>query len=281
MRNFHLHLVSDATGETLNSVARAVVTQFEGVRPIEHSWALVRSLKHLDRVLQAIAEAPGVVMFTVVERDLRKQLQAGCDRLNVPCIPVLDPVIASLSDYLGVESRGQPGRQHEMNTEYFGRIEAMRFTMAHDDGQRAEHLDQSDMILVGVSRTSKTPTSIYLANRGYKVSNIPVVPACPLPPQLEGLSRPLVVGLTANAERLIQVRQNRLRSLNQTGETDYVELEAVRQELIEARRLFTKRGWPVIDVTRRSIEETAAAILNLYFERNGLTGSSDVPSPSV
>ncbi len=280
MKEFHLHLVSDATGETLNSVARAAVTQFEGVKPIEHSWALVRSARHLDRVLDAIAEAPGVVMFTVVERNLREQLQAGCDRLGVPCIPVLDPVIASLSDYLGVESRGQPGRQHEMNTEYFGRIEAMRFTMAHDDGQLPEDLDKADIILVGVSRTSKTPTSIYLANRGYKVSNVPVVPGCPLPAELDGLKKPLVVGLTANAERLVQVRQNRLRSLNEATETDYVELESVRQELLTARRLFTERGWPVIDVTRRSIEETAAAILNLYFERNGLTASAEAAALS-
>lgn len=267
MREFHLYLVSDATGETLNAVAKAVVTQFENTRSLEHVWSLVRGSPQLDEVLEAVAEKPGVVMFTLVEKELRDRLQKGCERLNVPCIPVLEPVIASLGKFLGAESSEQPGRQHVMNAEYFGRIDAMNFTMMHDDGQHTVDLPRADIVLVGVSRSSKTPTCIYLANRGYKVANIPVVPGCPLPPELEDLEEPLVVGLTANHERLVQIRHNRLRSLNQGAETDYVNPELVKKEIAFARRLFSANDWPVIDVTRRSIEETAAAILNLYSRR--------------
>ncbi|MFQ5535210.1 MAG: pyruvate, phosphate dikinase/phosphoenolpyruvate synthase regulator, partial [Sphingomonadales bacterium] len=180
MTEFHLHLVSDATGETLHSVARAAVTQFENARAVEHIWSLVRGHRQLARIIEKIGEKPGVVMFTLVENDLRDQLQAACIRLGIPCIAVLDPVIASLSKYLGVESRGQPGRQHVMNAEYFDRIEALNFTMAHDDGQLTADLPRADIVLVGISRTSKTPTSIYLANRGYKIANVPLVPGCPV-----------------------------------------------------------------------------------------------------
>lgn len=267
MLEYHLHLVSDATGETLNAVAKAAITQFESAQAIEHTWSLVRTKRHLDKVIAAIEQRPGVVMFTLVDDALRDQLQAGCGRLKVPCIAVLDPVIASLSEYLGVESRGQPGRQHVLDAEYFSRIEALAFTMAHDDGLLPSDLPASDIILVGVSRTSKTPTCIYLANRGYKVANIPIVPDCPVTPELFGLKGPLIVGLTTNHERLVHIRRNRLRSLNESAQTSYVDLAAVKREVNAARRMFAENDWPVIDVTRRSIEETAAEILNLHSQR--------------
>lgn len=266
-KQFHLHLVSDATGETINSVARACVSQFDHVEPVEHFWNLVRTARQLDMVIEGIRDNPGLVMFTLVDEGLRRRLQEVCRDLQVPCIPVLDPLINALAAYLGLESQRQPGRQHILDAEYFGRMDAMDFALAHDDGQAAWELHEADVILVGVSRTSKTPTCIYLANRGIKTANVPFVPGVPLPPELEQLTRPLIVGLTKDPDRLIQIRRNRLRLLNQADDTDYVDPEVVRAEVSEARRLYSRRGWPVIDVTRRSIEETAAEIMMLLARR--------------
>ena len=238
MKQFHLHLVSDATGETINSVARACVAQFDDVRPVEHFWNLVRTERQLALVIDGIRDNPGLVMFTLVDDGLRRQLQDVCHELAVPCIPVLDPLITALAAYLGLESSRQPGRQHALDAEYFGRMDAMDFALAHDDGQGAVDLHQADVVLVGVSRTSKTPTCIYLANRGIKAANIPFVPGCPLPEELNHLTRPLIVGLTKDPDRLIQIRRNRLRLLNQGEETSYVDPEYVRAEVAEARRIL-------------------------------------------
>ena len=267
VKRFHLHLVSDATGETLNAVANAALVQFENTQAEVHMWALVRSKGQIERIMHAIESNPGIVMFTLVDRELREALQEGCRRLQMRCIAVLDPVFAALAAFLGSESRDLPGRQHQMDAHYFDRIEAMHYSMAHDDGQMTGDLNDADIVLVGVSRTSKTPTCIYLANRGIKAANVPLVPSVPLPPELDKLTHPLVVGLTTSPDRLVQVRRNRLLSLNQKHETEYVDLEMVKEEVASARKLFAKHGWPVIDVSRRSIEETAAAILNLYNRR--------------
>lgn len=264
---FHLHLVSDATGETINSVARACVSQFDQAQPIEHFWNLVRTERQLDMVLDGIRENPGLVMYTLVNDKLRGRLQDICRELAVPSISVLDPLINALGAYLGQQSQSKPGRQHALTAEYFGRIDAMDFALNHDDGQSAWGLHDADVILVGVSRTSKTPTCIYLANRGIKAANIPYVPGCPLPPELDQLTRPLIVGLTKDPERLVQIRRNRLRLLNQGDDTSYTDPEKVRDELLEARRLFTRKGWAVIDVSRRSIEETAAEVMMILARR--------------
>jgi [pyruvate, water dikinase]-phosphate phosphotransferase / [pyruvate, water dikinase] kinase len=266
---FHLHLVSDATGDTVHSVARACLVQFEGAEAIEHIWSMVRTKSQVERIVTAIAAHPGVVLYTLVNETLRQPLIEGCRRLQVPAIPVLDPVIGALASYLGRQSRGLPGQQHLLDSEYFHRIDAMTFALAHDDGQSAFGLDTADVVLVGVSRTSKTPTCIYLANRGIKAANVPVVPGMPLPPELLVAKQPLIVGLTNDPERLIQVRRNRLSMLHQDERTDYTDIEAVREEVANARRLFAEHHWPVIDVTRRSIEETAAAILKLLARRHG------------
>jgi regulator of PEP synthase PpsR (kinase-PPPase family) len=275
MTTFHLHLVSDATGETVNWVAKAALVQFEGAEPIYHVWTMVRSRSQLQRVLDSLAQVGGFVMFTMVDHRLREMLQQGCRQMQIPCVPVLDPVMAALASFLGSESREQPGRQHEMDAEYFIRIEAMQFCMSHDDGQGAETLEQADVVLVGVSRTSKTPTSIYLANRGIKVANVPIVPGVSDLAHLGALRRPLVVGLTAAPDRLVQIRRNRLLALQQTTQTDYTDAEVVQEEIKFARRLFAKHGWPVIDVSRRSIEETAAAILTLHAQRAEGAASAD------
>jgi regulator of PEP synthase PpsR (kinase-PPPase family) len=269
MTRFHLHLVSDATGDTVHSVARACLVQFEGAEAIEHIWSMVRTKSQIERVIAGVEANPGLVLYTLVNETLRQPLVDGCRRVQVQAIPVLDPVIGALGAFLGRQSRGLPGQQHLLDREYFARIDAMTFALAHDDGQSAWGLNEADVILVGVSRTSKTPTCIYLANRGIKAGNIPVVPDMPLPPELFAATRPLVVGLTNDPERLIQVRQNRLTMLHQDDRTDYTDVEAVRREVAQARRLFADHHWPVIDVTRRSIEETAAAILKLLARRHG------------
>lgn len=271
-RAFHLHLVSDATGETIHSVARACLSQFEGVDPHEHHWTLVRTTGHVDKVLASVKANPGVVMFTIVNDPLRRALEAGCRELGVPCIPVLDPIMGTLASYFGMESRGEAGRQHVLDSQYFQRIDAMTFALNHDDGQGLWNIRNADIILVGVSRTSKTPTSMYLANRGLNVANVPLVPEVQPPQELFDAAKaggPLVIGLTKTPERLIQLRRNRLRLLAEETDTDYVDPETVRQEVAAARRLCGENNWPVIDVTRRSIEETAAAILQVYERERG------------
>jgi [pyruvate, water dikinase]-phosphate phosphotransferase / [pyruvate, water dikinase] kinase len=264
---FHVHLVSDSTGETLNAMAKAVCARFDNVLPIEHIYALVRSRRQLDRVLEMIEGAPGIVLHTIVDKELRAALEAGCRAADMACIAALDPLVASLARYLGAEISSRVGAQHALDTDYFNRIEALNYAIAHDDGQGWDHFEEADVILVGVSRTSKTPTSIYLAHRGVRSANVPLVPGSEPPPALFKVTRPLIVGLTVSPDRLIQIRRNRLITLNQDRDTDYVEMEAVREETVRARRLFEKHGWPVIDVTRRSVEETAAAVINLLSAR--------------
>jgi hypothetical protein len=277
MKRFHLHLVSDSTGETLEAVAKACLAQFEQAEPVKHFWPMIRSERQLDRVVEEIVERPGLVMFTLVNAAVRDRLQARCVTLGIPAISVLDPVLQAFGQFMGERATGLPGRQHQLDAAYFRRIDAVHFTMAHDDGIAPEDLNDADIVLVGVSRSSKTPTSIYLANRGYKTANIPLVPGVPPPEQLIKADRPLIVGLTTHLDRLIQVRRNRLRSLNQTDESDYVDEERVEAEVQAARRLFAQHGWPVIDVTRRSIEETAAAIMNLYIQRDERRSEAQQP----
>lgn len=263
--HFHVHMVSDSTGETLMAVMRASVAQFPGVHPIEHLFALVRSPRQMDRVLDHIEAHPGVVMFTLVNQDLRRTLEDRCALLRVPVVAVLDPIEATLSGFLGAPAQGKAGAQRVLDADYYRRIEAMNYCMAHDDGQ-GEDLASADVILLGISRTSKTPTSVYLGNRGIRTANIPLVPGAALPEGLEQLRKPLIVGLTASPERIIQIRRNRLVNLGEEAPTSYIDAGTVKDELIHARRLFARHNWPSIDVTRRSIEETAAKVINLLTE---------------
>jgi [pyruvate, water dikinase]-phosphate phosphotransferase / [pyruvate, water dikinase] kinase len=260
---FHVHLVSDSTGETLNAMARAVCARFNNVLPIEHIYSLVRSQKQLERTLDEIAEAPGVVLHTIVDQALRTALERGCQDLDMPCIGALDPLVTILSRYLGAPLSTRVGAQYSLDTDYFNRMDALSYALGHDDGQGGPDLAQADVVLVGVSRTSKTPTCIYLAHRGVRAANVPLVPSTPLPTALDDLNGVPVVGLTVSPDRLIQLRRNRLRALREERDTSYVDSDAVRAETIAARRVFERRGWPVIDVTRRSVEETAAAVINI------------------
>jgi regulator of PEP synthase PpsR (kinase-PPPase family) len=266
MPRLHLHLLSDSTGETLEMIAKAALAQFEGAEVSRHFWPMVRSLQHLDRIMGEVATNPGLVFFTLANADIRARLEERCRALGLPVVAVLDRAVDALETALGQHPHARPGRQHAMDEAYFARVDAIHYTIAHDDGVAWEDWEEADIVLAGVSRTSKTPTSIYLANRGYKVANIPIVVESPPPSALFGLKHPLVIGLTTAPERLVQVRRNRLLSLNQAPETTYVDQQWVTSEVQYARRMFADNNWPVIDVTRRSIEETAAAVINIYNE---------------
>ena len=265
---FHLHLISDSTGETLITVARAAAAQYAKIIPVEHVHPLVRTQKQIDRVLAEIEETPGIVLYTLLQENLAAKLEEKCRRLGVPCLSILGPVLHLFQSYLGAESTHKVGAQHTLNAEYFRRIDALNYTMMHDDGQHADDLEEADVLLIGVSRTSKTPTSIYLANRGVRTANIPLVPGVPLPNGIEALKHPLVVGLYATPERIVQIRQNRMLGLKAHRDDDkYIDQQAVSEEVSASKRLCTRHNWPLIDVTRRSIEETAAAVIALLTER--------------
>ncbi|MEM7441995.1 MAG: pyruvate, water dikinase regulatory protein [Pseudomonadota bacterium] len=266
-KEFHLHLVSDATGETIQSIARACLAQFDRVATVEHFWNLVRSDRQLDLVIEEITAHPGMVLYTLVDDKLQERLKRYCQENRIPCVSVLDPIMEAFGEHLGVAGKQRPGRQHSLDAAYFGRIEAMDYALAHDDGNAVRDIHSADVVLVGVSRTSKTPTCLYLANRGIKAANIPYVPGSPLPTEMAELGNQLVVGLTKDPEQLVQLRRNRIRTLHQGQSTDYVNPERVRDEVVEARRFYARKGWPVIDVTRRAIEETAAEITRLLSRR--------------
>lgn len=265
---FNVHLVSDSTGETLNAVMRAACAQFDNIAPLEHNYYLVRSPKQLERVLKEIESAPGVVLYTITDEELRGRLEERCRELGSATLAVIDPAVNMLSRYLGLASAHKVAGQYHLDAEYFARIETINFALQHDDGQHTERLREADVVLVGVSRTSKTPTCVYLGNRGVKAANVPLVPGVELPDILTGPNAPLVVGLKISPDRLVQIRRQRLLSLNEQPDTSYADEEIVQQEITEANRLFARMKWPTIDVSRRSVEETAAAILNIIQEHS-------------
>lgn len=264
MKKFNLHLVSDSTGETVGSVARAAIAHFDDLEAEEFSWTLVRTKTQMERIVEAIKENPGPVMYTLVDNHLRDMLKMECARRGLPCIAVLSTVVSELSTYLGVETHASPGKQHELNEDYFTRVDAISYALAHDDGQAHWELEEADIVLIGPSRTSKSPTCVYLAYKGMKAANIPYVLGCPLPQSIDTLKKPLIVGLTISPDRLQQIRKTRLQSLKQENDTNYVDMENLQEEVAEARKLYNKYKWPVIDVTKRSVEETAATIMQYH-----------------
>ena len=272
-QKFHIHLISDSTGETLNAMVNAALAQFEGVDVHIHSYALVRNQHQLGRALDHVAMAPGLVFFTLANISLREILIARCDALLLDCLDILEGPVATLGRFLGKAETHKVGRQHEVDQRYLNRIEALNFTIQHDDGQSLDTIDDAQVILVGASRTSKTPTCVYLAIRGVRAANIPLVPGMPLPEILMRVKKPLVVGLWVSPDRLVQVRRNRLVSMGEERNTDYIDLETVRAEIATTRKLFEQQDWPSIDVSRRSIEETAAAVTNLMVERQDGRGT--------
>ena len=264
---FHLHLISDATGETLTTIAKAASVQYAQVRPIEHVHPLVRTPRQLERVLQEISSAPGIVLYTVVKKELTTEIERRCRELKVPCLHVLEPIMKVFESYLGQPQTPIVAGQHVLDADYFRRIDALNFSMAHDDGHLPHDLNEAEIIILGVSRTSKTPTSIYLAQRGYKVTNVPLVPGIDPPEALSGPHKAFVVGLVASPDRIAEIRRNRVHLLADRKLDDYVDRIQIANEIAQSRRLFARHGWPVIDVTRRSIEETAATIIKLLHEK--------------
>lgn len=269
---FHVHLVSDATGETLNVITRSVCARLNDVLPIEHIYGLVRTEAQLETALDEIAKAPGVVLHTMVDKALCRRLEAKCAEIGVPCIAAIDPIMQALSLHLGAEISTRVGAQYDMESDYQQRMDALNYALGHDDGLAVHDFSRAHVVLVGVSRTSKTPTSIYLAHRGVRAANVPLVPGAEPPPELVGLAGIPVVALTIAPDRLVEIRYNRLKSLNETRPQSYADLDSVRAEIIAARRLFDRMGWPVIDVTRRSVEETAAAVINIISGGRGQVG---------
>jgi regulator of PEP synthase PpsR (kinase-PPPase family) len=267
MKTFHVYLVSDSTGETVSMVARACLVQFKNTEPIEHIWSMIRTQAQIKKVLKNIKANPGIVLYTMVDDNIRRGLEEGCREIKAPCIALLDPTVEAIGAYIGAEIHAKPGRQHAMNAEYFNRIEAMHFVLAYDDGQLIRNLDKAEIIVVGVSRTSKTPTCLYLANRGIRAANVPIVPGAPLPAELASMKEAFIVGLTCNPKQLVYIRRNRLKSLNQDEQSDYIDSDMVAAEVKEAKQIFSEYSWPVIDVTRKSIEEVAANIMSLYQRR--------------
>jgi len=260
---FHLHLISDATGETLLAAGRASAAQYKDARAIEHIYPLIRTERQLEKVLEEIDQEPGIVLYTMVDQTLSRLIDERCAAMGLPCVSVLEPVLTVFQSYLGTPAGRRVGAQHVLDADYFRRIDALNFTMEHDDGQLPEDAEDADIVLVGISRTSKTPTSIYLANRGIKTANIPIVLGVPIPEAIVKAQHPLVVGLVASAERISQVRQHRVLGSEDDDFSAYTDRSNINEELTYARRICTRNGWPTIDVTRRSIEETAAAIVAL------------------
>ncbi len=261
---FHLHLVSDATGETLITAARAVSSQYTHSIAIEHVYPLVRRQSQLDKVLESIDREPGIVLYTIVDKQIAACLVKQCGAMGIPSVSLLKPVFNIFQSYLGSPTQQKVGAQHALDIDYFNRIEALDFTMAHDDGVLPLDIEDTDIILVGISRTSKTPTSIYLANRGVKTANFPLVPNIPVPDAIINAKKPLVVALVATANHIFHVRQNReLGAKSTIGDEVYTNRASIAEELSHTRKLCKQNNWPIIDVTRRSIEEASAAILEL------------------
>ncbi len=266
-KHFHLHLVSDASGETLTTMAKAALVQLSGAKPNRHMHPLVRNTRQLATVMRQIEAAPGIVLYTLMNPQLCDILESRCAELDLPCVAVLKPVIQAFERYLKMPSRAVVAGQHTLDAEYFRRIEAMNFTLSHDDSQHAEDLAKADIVLIGASRTSKTPTSIYLANRGYKTANVSLIPGIPPPPSLKDLTGPIVAGLIASPERISEIRRNRMLSLNSNKFDDYIDADLIKEEMAFTKKLCAQNRWQVVDVTRKSIEETAASIIALYEDR--------------
>ena len=265
---FNLHLVSDSSGETVTNIARACLVQYENIEVTEHFWWLVRTPGQMNRVIEGIRNAPGLVVFTLLDKGVRDLLEHACRDMRIPYVSAIDPVMQAFTRFFERQATSEVGKQHVLDDDYFRRIDAMHFTAQHDDGQSMDSMIEADIILIGVSRTSKTPTCMYLANRGFKVGNIPLVPGLTLSDDIVTAKKPLFVGLTREPKSLSDIRQSRLRIMNEERAMGYADLDAIREEIADARRLFVKHNWPVIDVTRRSIEETAATIIQFYNQRH-------------
>ena len=263
---YQIYLISDSTGETLERIFLALKAQFKNIQYKIHSYSFTRTENQILKILEdAQTNENSIILYTIVDNNLAKYLANTSDNKKIPCFGVLGNLILNFSKILNQKASHEPSGQHILNEEYYDRIEAIQFTMNHDDGNLVNEIDKSDIILVGVSRTSKTPTSIYLANKGFKTSNIPLVNENSLPEKLKKDPQfTCVVGLSTEPERLADLRKNRMNSLKETDNTNYTNLDDIKDEVLKAKKTFQKYKWPVIDVTRKSVEETAASIIKIH-----------------
>jgi [pyruvate, water dikinase]-phosphate phosphotransferase / [pyruvate, water dikinase] kinase len=269
MQHINLHLISDSTGETIGAISRAVLSQFPNIEAEEFMWSLVRTKGQIEKIAQEIKKKPGIVLYTILDKKILKNLVECCKKNDIPCIAALDEVIKSFAEQLNQKISYQTGRQHILDDEYFKKIEAINYTINHDDGQKTHELNDADIVIVGPSRTSKSPTSIYLSYRGYRTANVPFVKDIPLPQQLFELTKPLVIGFVISTDRLINIRKNRLTSLKQATDNIYVDQNLVSQEIQAAKKIYQQNNWPIIDISSKSVEENAASIIQMYKNRGG------------
>jgi regulator of PEP synthase PpsR (kinase-PPPase family) len=262
-----LYLVSHASGELIEMLARNSVMQLAGVDVERRLWKMVRRMDQLPDILRELANAPGFVLHSISHSDLRGALEEGCRQLHLPYQFALEPLVGRLAEYTGAAVQSHTSGGDALDEDYYRRVEAMKYTLAHDDGVGCEDLESADVVIVGVSRATKTPTCLFLASRGIKAANVPLVPGVAPPAGLLCAKAPLVVGLTVDPARLALVRAARLRALNDEENTDYADLDNLRKEVLEARRLFLRYGWPTIDATRRSVEQTASMIIDMLRKR--------------
>lgn len=268
-KTIYLHLISHASGELIEMLARNAVAQLDGVEVERRLWKMVRRLGQIPEILAAVGETRGFVLHSIAATDLREAIKEGCQHLAVPCLFSLEPMVHELSSHFDVPIQYRTSTHDVIDEDYYQRIEAMKFALSHDDGVAANDLEGADVVLVGVSRATKTPTCMYLASQGVKAANVPLVPRIPLPDGVMKAEHPLVVGLTLNPTRLANVRAARIRALTASETSDYSDIDVLRNELRDARRLFARKDWPVIDVTERSIEQTAAKVMKLLAKRSG------------
>ena len=266
INTYDIYLISDSTGETLERIFLAIKAQFKNFDYKTHYYSFTRTENQISKILEASEKSNNsIVLYTIVDNKLAKHLSDECNIKNIPCFGILGDLIISFSKLLDQKALNVPSRQHIMDDEYYKKIEAIQFTMNHDDGNSVEDIEKSDIVLLGVSRTSKTPTSIYLANKGMKISNIPLVNENSVPDILKkDPQKKCVVGLTAEPDRLVDLRKNRMQSIKDNESTEYTNLDMVQKEMEDARKLFQKYKWPSIDVTRKSVEETAASVLKIH-----------------
>lgn len=266
MNKNKIYIISDSTGETAHHISKAVLSQYEGADIEECIFPMIRTKAQLDKVLNIIKQDPELIMYTIVNTELSDYLKDFCIANNILWLAPLEKIHSDIKFYLNLKNSRIPGKQHELDESYFNRIKAIDYTLAHDDGQISDAIVEADIILVGVSRTSKSPTCVYLANKGLKSANIPYIAGLPFP-DLSHCKNSLIVGLSINPERLVDIRKTRLTNLQENSITDYIDIDAVKEEIKESRAMFHKNHWTIIDVTKRSVEETAAEILQLYKNR--------------
>lgn len=267
MKNLVIHLISESSGQTVKHAAKTALSKFSDIEVKKYHWPMTRNIKMLEEVVEKIKNKPGVVLYTISDKNLRLTLKKHCFELDIPCISVVSPIVKGISKFIGSQANIGLSYVNKFDENYFDKVDAIDYSLRHDDGQSLDDLENSDIILIGPSRTSKTPTSVYLAYNGFKTANIPFVYECPFPDCLPKLKNPIIFGLTINPSRLIDIRESRMNLLQIKESSNYTDIKTIQEECRQVKRLCSENNWKMIDVSMRSIEETAAIIMKSYYER--------------